>query len=54
MTVARAQVTGAIEQQEQFRHDLLQLLRRNAREGYSRLLRRHYCYIAPAQGTYPF
>jgi hypothetical protein len=30
------------------------LLRRNARQGYSRLLRRHYCYIAPSPGTYPF
>jgi hypothetical protein len=33
---------------------LLELLRRNSREGYSRLLQRHYCYIAPAARTYPF
>lgn len=33
---------------------LLELLRRNSREGYSRLLQRHYCYIAPSARTYPF
>lgn len=36
------------------RTDLLRLLRQNTRDGYSRLLRRHYCYVAPAPGTYPF
>ena len=33
---------------------LQDVLRRNAREGYSRLLRRHYSYIAPSPGRYPF
>src|SRR5262249_10638831 len=33
---------------------LHRLLMGNVREGYSRLLRRHYCYIAPSPGTYPF
>lgn len=33
---------------------LLELLQRNAREGHSRLLQRHYCYIAPSPRTYPF
>ena len=33
---------------------LRDLLQRNHREGYSKLLRRHYCYIAPSPGTYPF
>lgn len=30
------------------------LLLRNTREGYSYLLNRHYCYVAPAPGNYPF
>jgi glycogen debranching enzyme len=30
------------------------LLRANMRKGYSKLLDRHYCYVAPAPGTYPF
>ena len=30
------------------------LLYANVRDGYSSLLNRHYCYIAPAPGTYPF
>lgn len=34
--------------------ELKELLRRNHREGYSRLLRRHYCYFAPSPGTYPY
>jgi len=33
---------------------LRQLLRHNHREGYSKLLGRHYCYIAPSPGTYPY
>src|SRR6185295_2453567 len=33
---------------------LRELLLRNHREGYSKLLRRHYRYISPAPGTYPF
>lgn len=30
------------------------LLLRNTSEGYSRLLSRHYCYVAPAPGNYPY
>src|SRR3569833_537694 len=30
------------------------LLLRNVKDGYSSLLGRHYCYIAPANGSYPF
>jgi glycogen debranching enzyme len=30
------------------------LLHANKKQGYSSLLSRHYCYIAPAPGTYPF
>jgi len=30
------------------------LLLRNTRSGFSTLLDRHYCYIAPSPGTYPF
>lgn len=33
---------------------LRQLLLHNTKEGYSRLLNRHYCYVAPALGTYQY
>lgn len=33
---------------------LRQLLVHNTKEGYSWLLNRHYCYVAPALGTYPY
>jgi len=39
---------------DDLRHDLRELLTRNTREGYSALLGRHYCYIAPSPETYPF
>ena len=31
-----------------------ELLLRNVKDGYSRLLGQHYCYIAPSPKTYPF
>jgi glycogen debranching enzyme len=34
--------------------ELRSLLLRNVRDGYSKLLSRSYCYIAPAPGTYPY
>jgi glycogen debranching enzyme len=36
------------------REQLRQLLIANTRQGYSRLLDRHYCYVAPSTGTYPY
>jgi glycogen debranching enzyme len=36
------------------RERLRQLLQHNTQEGYSHLLNRHYCYVAPALGTYPY
>jgi glycogen debranching enzyme len=36
------------------REDLRRLLLRNTRDGFSKLLGRHYCYVAPAPGTYPY
>lgn len=39
---------------ESVQGSLRQLLLRNTKEGYSRLLSRHYCYVAPALGTYPY
>jgi glycogen debranching enzyme len=39
---------------ESVRDSLRQLLVRNTKDGYSRLLNRHYCYVAPALGTYPY
>jgi glycogen debranching enzyme len=41
--------------EQQLRESVRALLKRNTRDGYSRLLRRHYCYIAPAPPKpYPF
>jgi glycogen debranching enzyme len=40
--------------EDELRARLRDLLIRNAREGYSGLLGRHYCYIAPSPATYPF
>lgn len=37
-----------------FPQRLRELLLHNTREGYSHLLNRHYCYVAPALGTYPY
>ncbi len=36
------------------RHQARELLLRNVKDGYSRLLGQHYCYIAPSPRTYPF
>lgn len=38
----------------QLRERLRELMLHNTQEGYSRLLNRHYCYVAPALGTYPY
>ena len=41
--------------EQQLREAVRALLRRNTRDGYSPLLRRHFCYIAPAPPKpYPF
>jgi glycogen debranching enzyme len=45
-------VRAAIE--EELRHRARELLLRNVKDGYSRLLGKHYCYIAPSPKTYPF
>lgn len=37
-----------------FHADIRKLMLHNAREGYSGLLRQHYCYIAPAPESYPY
>jgi len=39
---------------KELRREARELLLRNVRDGYSRLLGQHYCYIAPAPKTYPF
>ena len=39
---------------EQMRQAVRELLLSNVKEGYSSLLGRHYCYIAPSLKTYPF
>lgn len=36
------------------REQVRRLLMHNHKEGYSYLLNRHYCYVAPALGTYPY
>lgn len=36
------------------REHLRQLLIGNTKDGYSHLLNRHYCYVAPSLGTYPY
>lgn len=38
----------------ELRERLRALLHRNTREGFSRFLDRHYCYVAPAPGVYPY
>jgi glycogen debranching enzyme len=40
--------------EEALREAVRKLLLANARDGYSRLLGRHYCYVAPSPGTYPY
>jgi glycogen debranching enzyme len=40
--------------EEELRAAVRRLLLGNMKEGYSRLLGQHYCYIAPALKTYPF
>lgn len=40
--------------ESQLREQVRQLLLHNIRDGYSGLLGQHYCYIAPACGTYPY
>jgi glycogen debranching enzyme len=40
--------------EQALREELRALLLRNSREGYSQLLNRHYCYVAPAPGNYPY
>ena len=44
---------GGIDDQG-IRERARELLLGNVKDGYSRLLRQHYCYIAPAPRTYPF
>lgn len=34
--------------------ELRQLLVQNTKDGYSHLLRRHFCYVSPSVGTYPY
>jgi hypothetical protein len=40
--------------EQSLREAVRQLLASNTRDGFSRLLGRHYCYVAPSPGTYPF
>ncbi len=40
--------------EEHLRRQARELLLRNVKDGYSRLLGQHYCYIAPSPKTYPF
>ena len=40
--------------EQSLRQSVRRLLLANARRGFSKLLDRHYCYIAPSPGTYPF
>src|SRR5581483_814637 len=51
---ALAPASRAAAADDTLRESLRELLRRNAREGYSALLGQHYSYIAPAPATYPF
>jgi glycogen debranching enzyme len=39
---------------EELRAEITRILRKNLRTGYSKLLRDHYCYVAPALDRYPF
>lgn len=39
---------------DHLREQVRRLLMGNVKEGYSHLLSRHYCYVAPAPGTYPY
>ena len=40
--------------EQSLREAVRRLLHGNTREGFSKLLDRHYCYIAPSLGLYPF
>jgi glycogen debranching enzyme len=46
--------TTADMTEEALRESVRKLLADNARDGYSKLLGRNYCYVAPSPGTYPY
>lgn len=50
----RRPMTNRSMTEQDLRAELLALLTRNIREGYSGLLGQYYCYIAPSPTTYPF
>jgi glycogen debranching enzyme len=54
LALQRSAAARSNRQDPRLEEEIRQLMLRNVKDGYSALLGRHYCYIAPALEPYPF